>query len=544
MPRLSDLLNKLELGFYAVPEIQRPFVWRNSQVKDLADSIYNNMPIGAIIFWEMPKEFLKEYGDLVRPLTDDMPKEEANYMVIDGRQRLTSLLLLKKGSVKIEGKERKIELFFDVVTKSFVLGRSSDYQKISLFRVSDILSAKGPSEVLEKKAKEIGKEDLRNNQVFREEIEKLQIIFKTYDVPLIEAQLEYKRDNPMELFEKISKMFVLLNTQGTRVKLPDLVLALLTGKTRKEIGSSFREEFLKMLNEVEELDWEIDEAPLIRLFMAISTGTTKFKYASQVLEKKSAEDIFEFLKSTKDSIKQAIKFLRDELNVKDPKYLRSRYLVVPIAYFVYVYKTEGGMFSQDVVKDLAKWLVAASFRERYTGRLESDIYEDINAINEGKGVQGLLDNLGIREVTEEDLMGEYNKSHLTLLSIIYGLRGTKDWYYSKDSLVPSMIRNLSASEIHIHHIFPRDVLRKAYRGQRSPDEFANITLISKKANLQIRDSLTASKNYLEELYNRDPQLLKQHFIPTDPELWKVERYDDFLEERRKLILGSLNELLG
>ncbi len=83
MQVLSKLYEDLELGFFVVPEIQRGFVWRNSQVLELAASIYKKLPIGAIFVCDMPHELVKEYHYLFRPLTDDYSIENGKYIVID-----------------------------------------------------------------------------------------------------------------------------------------------------------------------------------------------------------------------------------------------------------------------------------------------------------------------------------------------------------------------------------------------------------------------------------------------------------------------------
>jgi hypothetical protein len=72
------------------------------------------------------------------------------------------------------------------------------------------------------------------------------------------------------------------------------------------------------------------------------------------------------------------------------------------------------------------------------------------------------------------------------------------------------------------------------------DDFANITVISSRANEKIGDELPS--RYLKELYEKDPELLRRHFIPIDHELWNINNYEKFLEERRKLILEAFQRL--
>jgi uncharacterized protein with ParB-like and HNH nuclease domain len=155
---LDSLFGELEAGFYAVPETQRYFVWRNSQIRDLINSIYNWYPIGGIIVWKMSKSFLDEYRDLVRPLAIGLPEENMEYMVIDGQQRLTSLLLIKRRSIRIVSSsgevERKIELFFNPNEEDgiFELGRKSFVKDPNWFNVTDVLNAETVHEILEEKA--------------------------------------------------------------------------------------------------------------------------------------------------------------------------------------------------------------------------------------------------------------------------------------------------------------------------------------------------------------------------------------------------------
>lgn len=48
---VKNILAKIEAGEFVIPEIQRPFVWRRNQVRDLIDSLYNGYPTGYIITW-------------------------------------------------------------------------------------------------------------------------------------------------------------------------------------------------------------------------------------------------------------------------------------------------------------------------------------------------------------------------------------------------------------------------------------------------------------------------------------------------------------
>ena len=57
---IQTLLTWIELGEIAIPEIQRPFVWDASKVRDLIDSLYEGFPIGYLIAWRNPNVKLKD----------------------------------------------------------------------------------------------------------------------------------------------------------------------------------------------------------------------------------------------------------------------------------------------------------------------------------------------------------------------------------------------------------------------------------------------------------------------------------------------------
>ena len=87
---LSNLIEMVDAGTIALPDIQRPFVWNKIKVRDLMDSLYNGLPAGLVIFWNIaqPGEF--------RPIGIDKATSP-NRLVIDGQQRLTALFSVIKG---------------------------------------------------------------------------------------------------------------------------------------------------------------------------------------------------------------------------------------------------------------------------------------------------------------------------------------------------------------------------------------------------------------------------------------------------------------
>jgi hypothetical protein len=534
MPTLTEIMNEVEAGFYTVPEIQRRFVWKNPQIRDLTSSIYNNHPIGAIVYWNLQVKIMKDESlrDLFRPLADGLPLENGRYAIIDGQQRLTSLLLLKRGEISTSGKKRKIKLYFNPIEEKFELGSRDIEKDPRWFNVTEVLKSRDIYKLIEDQAQKFNDDSIENNLILRENLIKLQENFKTYEIPLISAKLSYG-DDFLSTFEEISTIFIKLNSTGTRIRLPDLALALLTARMRIGIGDSFRKKFDELLQRMEDLDFPTDEAVLIRLYSAIATGTTRFNEARKELEKKSGQEIDNLLKDTGKAIEETVKLLKR--NGVKSKFLQSRYLLIPIAYLLHrdIISTDKAI-SEETEANITKWFLLASAEKRYTGRLETDLLSDIQQIERGKSFSGLMENLRMKEIPLSQLEGDFDNYHLTLLLILYCKLKTKDWNIGDRPNIRE-VSELDPGDLQIHHVFPEEFLsRRGY--MEKWDNFGNIVLISKKANnyFKFKDPLV----YLNELKNIEPELLKKHFIPMNSNLWNIDNYDEFLEERLRLIADA------
>ena len=86
------LVSDIDHGNLGLPDIQRPFVWSNAQVRDLFDSMFRGYPVGFLLFWAAPfNSGNRQIGSLGHGT--DSP----SLLIIDGQQRLTSLYAVMKG---------------------------------------------------------------------------------------------------------------------------------------------------------------------------------------------------------------------------------------------------------------------------------------------------------------------------------------------------------------------------------------------------------------------------------------------------------------
>jgi hypothetical protein len=106
-------------------------------------------------------------------------------------------------------------------------------------------------------------------------------------------------------------------------------------------------------------------------------------------------------------------------------------------------------------------------------------------------------------------------------------------------LSQAMLGQLSSLEM--HHIFPKALLYEAGYERGEVNALANFCFLTKGSNLQI--SASRPESYMPRVEQRVPGALASQWIPTNPELWSIDRYSDFLEARRELLASATNTFL-
>ncbi|MBR4597360.1 MAG: DUF1524 domain-containing protein, partial [Opitutales bacterium] len=93
-----------------------------------------------------------------------------------------------------------------------------------------------------------------------------------------------------------------------------------------------------------------------------------------------------------------------------------------------------------------------------------------------------------------------------------------------------------------HHIFPKNILKDKY-DRKEINDIANLTFIGKTTNITISDQ--DPNVYIKKIATeKGLGILKQHCIPEDDELWHTDRFIEFTNERRKLLLELINDYLN
>src|SRR3989338_2437 len=136
---LEQLFGQIDLGDLGLPDLQRPFVWSNSKIRDLFDSIYRVYPIGSYLLWRNSSLNAKSHHIGV----EKKEHIEPNLLIIDGQQRLTALYsVFRDKFVKDEiYQDRKIVISFNPVTEDFKVADASTERNLEFINnISDLFT--------------------------------------------------------------------------------------------------------------------------------------------------------------------------------------------------------------------------------------------------------------------------------------------------------------------------------------------------------------------------------------------------------------------
>ena len=511
---INELITDIERGRIALPDMQREFVWDNPQIRDLVDSLYKNHPVGMILLWQTnPNENI--------PITaiDDTTKELSNYseLVIDGQQRLTSLYLVKHGIIFKGAKERKISLLFNPETEEFEIEIPRIKNRPEWFNVTEIIQ-EGEYQFVNK----LKSLDWPEDKVFgaMKKMSEVRNIFvgdrNSIPVFSISSSLEY---------DEVADIFVKINSKGTRIRITELLLALLALK----IPGEFRQDFRRYLDEIEGIGWELDASVIIRSLVAVAAKQGRLSYFRGLARNISPADLRKNWDITKKSLNDCLKILDENLGIRTSNVLPSQNVLIPLVFYI-SHKTDN--FTEEDARDFSLWFLLASFWGRYAGSPETRLDEDIKEIDKSSSLKNLFhllkNQVGRLQIDEERFAGKSRNSKL-LLYVVSRNEGAEDWWKG---------HRITTTDYEEHHIIPRSLLKKAAYDFSLIDDAANIAFLTEKANRKI--SNTDPIEYLSDI---DPQKLEKQFVPPDKELWKIQNYSDFIDHRRRTIVKKINEYL-
>lgn len=552
---VEELVAMIERGELRLPEMQRQYVWRAPRVRDLLDSLYRGYPSGAILLWESDEEV---------PLQDMAVAQTASpyatkRLLLDGQQRLTSLSAVIRGEpVQVRNRKRPIEMLFNlehpegltVVTEvdenadedieegeedasedelqrrfdkmTFVVATSKLAALPQWVRVTDVFKSDGDGDFL-RSAGVTDFDDPRFEKYSRRLAQLRRIRKYAYRMDVLERSLSY---------EEVTEIFVRVNSLGAKLRSSDLALAQITARWRHSLTV-----FQEFQDECTKLGFDLDLGIHLKALVSFATGQSRFLTVGSI----PVEKLQQGWRDATEGMRFAINFLRTNAGIDSPAVLASPFLMIVIGYFGHLKNYT--LTSEDADR-LRQWVLVANAKGRFSrGSSETILDQDLALLSRSTDVTALLDRVRVQfgrlGIDAEELEGKSQRSSLfKTMFLAFKNSRARDW---GSNLEISLHHAGGRDRLQFHHFVPKALLaRKGF--SREADDIANLAFIGGKTNRQIGDKEPAA--YLPDILAEETRTaLHAQAIPTDPDLWRVENYPEFLAERRRLIADKLSAFM-
>lgn len=529
----KQLIKTANEGQFAVPKLQRAFVWNGPKAARLLDSINRGMPVGALTIWVTSKKnhlYLRE-NTTVLPRFEDRHSEVR--FLLDGQQRLSVLYRLMKGGFVENATHRQVD--FERIVFRVTEGEGEErlqYRKPITgiwIPVKDILARDWRKRL----------EYLSNGQLNR--AGSFRSRFLEYKVPMVCLRTE-KIDDARELFIRI-------NSAGTPIGSADRAFARAAKFDLRELAGlawqSLPQDFQGMTPEVilqtRALLDGIREVGVIamervgdRWDKEVSTDITRLKGFKKIWE------------GQQKATGRAIDLLRSHFMVLDEGLLPSQNMVATLTVF---FKGHPKQPTPKQLAEIRKWFWATALGARYSGRghrqniiQDADFFE---ALGSGRPVRFKLDDLIDPSVLRNaSYIGRSSVSDAIFCLLV----GQSPIYMVNGSRMQVTDYASPANRKHKHHIFPRKFLQQRGVSKSRLNSALNLCLIPAEENSQYGSK--PPLQYLgphRELKHFD-EAMRRHLIPAGPDsdLWARDSkgYNNFLKQRERVFIAAFEKVAG
>ena len=581
---ISQILGLIEANDIAIPEIQRPFVWRKSQVRDLMDSLYKGYPTGYIIIWKNPSVKLKN-GSL----------SEGKKVLIDGQQRITALMTAIAGKTVVfdDYSEGRVKIAFDPFA---AISGNPDAELFAVQTPAHLKGKRWIPDIAElfkpdfSSFKFINQYVVDNPEMGQEELHKVLESLKNLqhcNIGVIELDASLDID-------VVTDIFIRINSKGTALSQGDFVMSKIAadeihgGNTLRKVVDYFAHlckdgTFYNKIKEkdqtfvssgyLDKLVWLKDDKETVYdpecddvLRVAFMHRCKRAKLADLVamlsgrdfetreFKEEIVESTYKELETGINNVIKGYNFTQFMLAIRSAgftsKKMVNSVMAIDFAYAVYLLLQESKEIPVDEIKSLVqRWYVLSVLTGRYSASPESAFAKDIRAIGEN-GVKATLQAIEDANLSDAFWNVQLNQN-LTFVSSInptYQVFLAAQNFFKKDSLLSHIpvgeLVNLGGD---IHHIFPKQYLVDNGFDKHEYNQVANYAYLDTPINIKIGKK--APKVYLNEVLDaiistedvsfksikskeEFNQNLEDNCIPVEILDMDYTNYHAFLEMRR------------
>ncbi|HSW97955.1 MAG TPA: DUF262 domain-containing protein [Candidatus Saccharimonadales bacterium] len=578
---VSIILSWVQDGDIAIPEIQRPFVWDTTKIRDLMDSFYKGFPVGYIIAWKNPDVRLKD-GTI----------SGGKKVLIDGQQRITAMraAILGENIVDKNYKEIKVKIAFHPIKEEFATSTPaiekdpSWISDISLLMKREGMLISAVSDYCEKNPGEDRKK-IELNVTKLVEIKNKQIGF---------IELDSNLD-----IETVTEIFIRINSKGVVLSQADFAMSKIA--SFGEFGVNLRKlidyfchlakepKFYKDISEndvdfsktdyLSKIAWlksenedlyDPDYSDVIRVSFIHKFERGKLQdlvsllsgrnFATRTFEQEIMDNSFKELENGVLDFISETHFKRFLMIIKSAGFINKSLITsqsaLNFAYVIYLKLRDIHMPDGLIEKYVRRWLVMSMLTGRYSGSSESAFDLDIRNLTQ-QGIEKYLKTIEEGELSDAfwntQLVQELSKSLISnpFINIFFAsqVHDNDEGFLSSDITVRDMIDQRGD----VHHLFPKAYLMTKYNSKQDYNQISNFVYAQSEINIRVGNK--APNIYFQELLeqcnggkmkygnlqSKDTLMLnlKKHCIPESIFDMNIDNYFEFLEQRKKLMAEKI-----
>lgn len=555
---------------WAIPDMQRKFVWKDSQIINLLSSIYVGFPVGAILYWEKATASSKAIGQ-----TGKIKASEQLDLIIDGQQRLTSLKVIFEGTAVLRKKSRpsSVRIQFNPLvpleadTVRFEpLGKKGAIKHgwIDVLEVLTQVNAQGKRERRTDLLSLMDDYRTKNSDLTKDElaiaqknISRLNDLY-SYRIPAVKLLSTTTHAEAAEIFVRI-------NSSGTKLDMADFIMTTLA--LNSESIKTHIHEFSESLPD--SAIFEPEPIDLLAALIAFTFGLSAGSTAYEVLKGKDPatgkydEDL---RKANLAKLESNIPHVCSEQNwgqfletvanagICSKKYLNSESALIS-SYAIYLHLISKKDVREELKNNaISLWILFCTLTRRYSAHTDNQTRSDLHEFRNLKTAKEIIHK--IYAVIDEKLPGEssyssYYKESEYIVTICAAQRNTTTLFSHGNNLREAMRTSVKKSRLEEHHIFPKGYMEKMGYSPEEIDEkvdiMENLAPIASAENKKISDNSpvdyvingTTGKNGATNhpIMDAFSKTEWKHMCDAYalPDNWWELSYDEFIKQRAALI---------
>lgn len=564
---IAKAINEIEKNQYLLPAIQREFVWSSDKIEWLFDSLMKGYPISSFLFWKVEKntakkykfyKFISEYRERYKIHNDEISTNgmDSFFAILDGQQRLTSLYIGLKGSYaykeyrkkwedseisiptkylylniskKLENEEDGREYNFKFINKADTGNEKiyTDSNNEQWFKVGEILNYQDDVEFDDF----VDSIDNKNSK---------KILRCLRNVIINKGLINYFLEEEQDL-NKALNIFIRVNSGGEPLNFSDLIMSIAIANWEKEDA---RKEIHHLVDLIREKGFYISKDFVLKTFLFLHSKDIKFKVTNFSREnakdfEKNWEKIRYFIIETFDLLKT--------FGFNDYT-LTSKNSVIPIIYYLYYQEFKDFSSKVKFKRDreiIKKWLHTVLLKQLFGSSSDTTLSQIRQTFTDDVTKNPLRENF-LTFPTEFKKVKDFNVDEEFIEDLLSIQKDDKYAFSILSLLYPHL--DYKNNDFHKDHIHPENKYSKLSKldkenyGWEVYNSIYNLQLLDQNENMSKKDMDLEEWVSSKTQKRTRKQFLEQHIIP-DVDL-SIKNFSEFFEERKKLLINKLYELLN